>query len=185
MSDQKQKAIAFRALHTRSGAFVIPNPWDAGTAKILTKLGFEALATTSAGLAFSIGRGDGAAGREETQARKLLRHPMRHRLGRVGFENIAREHAGEALGVRGNCIRDIRVVVAIAGGRLYQRRLLYAGALHRNDHVFHAHRTQTRPVGLVPAQRRARIARLVGRDDVRVNIDRFDAQVRSPMDLYC
>src|SRR5262245_26069457 len=66
MPDQKQKAIAFRALHTRPGTFVIPNPWDAGTAKILTHLGFEALTTTSAGLAFSLGRCDGAAGREET-----------------------------------------------------------------------------------------------------------------------
>ncbi len=68
MSDQKQKAIAFRALHTRPGAFIIPNPWDAGTAKILTQLGFEALATTSAGLAFSLGHSDGAAGLEETLA---------------------------------------------------------------------------------------------------------------------
>ncbi len=68
MSKQKEKAIAFRALHARPGAFVIPNPWEAGTAKLLTQLGFEALATTSAGLAFSLGRSDGAAGREETLA---------------------------------------------------------------------------------------------------------------------
>lgn len=68
MSDQASKALAFRALHTRSGAFLIPNPWDAGTAKILTHLGFEALATTSAGLAFALGRNDGAASREETLA---------------------------------------------------------------------------------------------------------------------
>ena len=64
MSDQASKALAFRALHTRSGAFLIPNPWDAGTAKILTHLGFEALATTSAGLAFALGRNDGAGSRE-------------------------------------------------------------------------------------------------------------------------
>lgn len=68
MSDQKSKATAFRALHARAGAFIIPNPWDAGTAKILTHLGFEALATTSAGLAFSLGRSDGAVSREETLA---------------------------------------------------------------------------------------------------------------------
>ena len=66
MFNQTQKAAAFRALHGRSGAFVIPNPWDAGTAKILTQLGFEALATTSAGLAFALGRCDGAVTREET-----------------------------------------------------------------------------------------------------------------------
>ena len=68
MSDQASKAFAFRNLHTRSGVFVIPNPWDAGTAKILTQLGFEALATTSAGLAFALGRNDGAVSREETLA---------------------------------------------------------------------------------------------------------------------
>jgi hypothetical protein len=50
------KAIDFRALHERSGVFVIPNPWDAGTAKMLELLGYEALATTSAGFAFSLGR---------------------------------------------------------------------------------------------------------------------------------
>ena len=53
-----------------SGAFVIPNPWDAGTARILTHLGFEALTTTSAGLAFTLGRADGAGlvTRDETLA---------------------------------------------------------------------------------------------------------------------
>lgn len=50
----------FRQLHSRPGAFVIPNPWDAGTARILTAVGFEALATTSAGLAFSLGCRDSA-----------------------------------------------------------------------------------------------------------------------------
>src|SRR6266496_6096969 len=57
---QAEKGEHFRALHARPGAFVIPNPWDAGTARILAGLGFEALATTSAGLAFTLGRRDGA-----------------------------------------------------------------------------------------------------------------------------
>lgn len=67
---QAQKAERFRALHAGPGAFVIPNPWDAGTARILTALGFEALTTTSAGLAFTLGRADGAGlvTREETLA---------------------------------------------------------------------------------------------------------------------
>jgi 2-methylisocitrate lyase-like PEP mutase family enzyme len=67
---QAEKAERFQALHARPGAFVIPNPWDAGTARILTSLGFEALATTSAGLAFTLGRRDGAGAvsREETLA---------------------------------------------------------------------------------------------------------------------
>ena len=59
MATQAEKAAAFRALHEREGAFIIPNPWDAGTAKLLAWLGFEALATTSLGLANSLGRVDG------------------------------------------------------------------------------------------------------------------------------
>ena len=53
-----EKAAAFRALHARPGAFVIPTPWDAGTARLLASLGFEALATTSLGLANMLGRAD-------------------------------------------------------------------------------------------------------------------------------
>jgi len=70
MITQQQKAETFRKLHQGPGAFVIPNPWDAGTAKILADLGFQALATTSAGFAFSLGRpdGDGVIGREDTLA---------------------------------------------------------------------------------------------------------------------
>ena len=60
MTTQAQKAAAFRALHQREGVFIIPNPWDAGTARLLTALGFEALATTSLGLANTLGRPDGA-----------------------------------------------------------------------------------------------------------------------------
>jgi len=68
MSTQMARATAFRQLHDRPGNFVIPNPWDAGSAKMLARLGFEALATTSAGFAFSVGKPDaeGAINREET-----------------------------------------------------------------------------------------------------------------------
>jgi 2-methylisocitrate lyase-like PEP mutase family enzyme len=55
MRTQMEKAELFRALHERPGAFIIPNPWDAGTAKLLAAMGFEALATTSLGLANSLG----------------------------------------------------------------------------------------------------------------------------------
>src|SRR5690242_18540574 len=67
---QAEKAVRFGALHERPGAFVIPNPWDAGTARILAGLGFEALATTSAGYAVALGRRDGAGllTRDETLA---------------------------------------------------------------------------------------------------------------------
>jgi 2-methylisocitrate lyase-like PEP mutase family enzyme len=65
MLTQAAKGAAFRALHERDGAFIIPNPWDTGTARLLAHLGFEALATTSAGHAFSMGRPDNTIGRDE------------------------------------------------------------------------------------------------------------------------
>ena len=67
MTSPSAKAEAFAALH-RAGCFVLPNPWDIGTAKMLAAMGFPALATTSAGFAFSIGRQDGAVGRDEALA---------------------------------------------------------------------------------------------------------------------
>ena len=68
MNLQMKRAEAFKALHERPGIFAIPNPWDAGSAKLLASLGFEALATTSAGFAFSLGKPDGAGAvsREES-----------------------------------------------------------------------------------------------------------------------
>ena len=60
---QAEKGRAFRALHARDGAFVIPNPWDVGSARILAGAGFESLATTSAGFAFSLGRRDNTIAR--------------------------------------------------------------------------------------------------------------------------
>lgn len=74
---QSEKAAKFRALHqlpaavgakiaaAGPGAFIIPNPWDAGSARILAGMGFEALATTSSGFAYSLGRRDGATTRDE------------------------------------------------------------------------------------------------------------------------
>jgi len=68
MMTQADKGRVFRELHQRDGAFIIPNPWDAGTARLLAHLGFEALATTSMGYAFSVGRRDNTIGRDETVA---------------------------------------------------------------------------------------------------------------------
>jgi 2-methylisocitrate lyase-like PEP mutase family enzyme len=67
MRTQAERARLFRALHERPGIFIMPNPWDAGTAKLFASLGFEALATTSLGLANALGRVDGtlAISREE------------------------------------------------------------------------------------------------------------------------
>ncbi|MDA1075571.1 MAG: isocitrate lyase/phosphoenolpyruvate mutase family protein [Proteobacteria bacterium] len=67
MTVQQQKCQAFADLHQQPGAFLIPNPWDVGSATLLQALGFKALATTSAGLAYTLGRSDG----EVTLAEKL------------------------------------------------------------------------------------------------------------------
>jgi 2-methylisocitrate lyase-like PEP mutase family enzyme len=66
-TDQQAKGEAFRALH-EGEPFVIPNPWDAGSAKVLEALGFKALATTSAGFAFTLGRHDGGVALDEVLA---------------------------------------------------------------------------------------------------------------------
>ena len=68
MLTQEQKAATFEALHKRDGAFIIPNPWDVGSARLLENAGFEALATSSAGYAFSVGKADNAVGRDDTLA---------------------------------------------------------------------------------------------------------------------
>jgi 2-methylisocitrate lyase-like PEP mutase family enzyme len=64
LSRQREKAARFRALHT-GDPFVIPNPWDAGSARVLAAFGFEALASTSSGFAFTLGRVDGGASLDE------------------------------------------------------------------------------------------------------------------------
>jgi 2-methylisocitrate lyase-like PEP mutase family enzyme len=66
MTSQADKGRAFRALHDRKKLFVIPNPWDGASAKLLASQGFEALTTTSAGLAFVLGLPDGGVTREQS-----------------------------------------------------------------------------------------------------------------------
>jgi 2-methylisocitrate lyase-like PEP mutase family enzyme len=64
MRTQAEKGAAFRALHQQTGSFVIPNPWDVGSARILEGVGFQALATTSSGFAIGVGLVDGQPGRD-------------------------------------------------------------------------------------------------------------------------
>ena len=68
MITQSEKGYIFRALHEWDNAFILPNPWDVGTARMLAHLGFEALATTSAGYAFSLGLLDNTVGRDVMMA---------------------------------------------------------------------------------------------------------------------
>ena len=71
MSIDGDKAAAFKALHGEPGCFVIPNPWDRGSARMLAKLGFKALATTSAGFDFSSGRQEGTSTLDQVMAHCL------------------------------------------------------------------------------------------------------------------
>jgi 2-methylisocitrate lyase-like PEP mutase family enzyme len=66
MLTQAEKGVTFEALHKRAETFIIPNPWDVGTARLLANVGFKALATSSAGYAFSVGKADNAVGRDGT-----------------------------------------------------------------------------------------------------------------------
>ena len=68
MLSQAEKAVIFQTLHRQHQIFVVGNPWDAGSARILTSIGYKALSTTSAGLAFSLGRKDGTAAVSRTEA---------------------------------------------------------------------------------------------------------------------
>jgi 2-methylisocitrate lyase-like PEP mutase family enzyme len=76
MKTQAQKAAEFEALHAAPGVFVIPNPWDPGSTRLLAGLGFKALTTTSAGYARSIGFPDYNAGRENVMAHIRAMAPM-------------------------------------------------------------------------------------------------------------
>ncbi|MDP3135922.1 MAG: isocitrate lyase/phosphoenolpyruvate mutase family protein, partial [Burkholderiaceae bacterium] len=66
--DALARGTRFQALHRAAGLFVIPNPWDAGSARVLATLGYQALATSSSSLAGTLGRADGAIGRDEMLA---------------------------------------------------------------------------------------------------------------------
>ena len=69
---QTEKALRFQQLHQRAGTFLIPNPWDGGSARILAGLGFEAFATSSGAAAGTLGQRDGKISRDEALAHARL-----------------------------------------------------------------------------------------------------------------
>lgn len=100
MPTQAEKAADFQALHQREQVFVIANPWDAGTARIFTGLGFAALTTTSAGFAFTLGRRDGEVTRDEALANARAIVESTHLPVAADLENgygDAPEHAAETI----------------------------------------------------------------------------------------
>ena len=103
MRTQAERARLFRALHERPGIFIMPNPWDAGTAKLFDSLGFEALATTSLGLANACGRIDGtlAISREELIANCRQIASATELPVNADLENGYAEDPGEAASIIG------------------------------------------------------------------------------------
>ena len=126
MTRHQRKAEAFGALH-KGEPFVIPNPWDAGSARVLEALGFHALASTSSGFAFTLGRLDGAATLDEVVAHAAELDGASELPVSVDLEN----GYGESPESAANAIRRVAEVGAVGGsiedydpsGRLYERGL--------------------------------------------------------------
>jgi 2-methylisocitrate lyase-like PEP mutase family enzyme len=126
MTTQERKAEAFRALH-EGEPFVIPNPWDAGSARVLEALGFHALASTSSGFAFTLGRLDGAATLDEVVVHAAELDRATDLPVSVDLEN----GYGESPESAANAIRRVAEAGAVGGsiedfdpaGRLYGRGL--------------------------------------------------------------
>lgn len=110
-ASQQERASAFRALHEAPGAFVIPNPWDMGSAKMLTGLGFSALATTSAGFANTLGRNDGQVSLAEKVAHCAQLCAATHLPLSADLEN----GFGGAPDDVQRCLREIAAVGVVGG----------------------------------------------------------------------
>ena len=112
--DQRERGARFEELH-RGATFVIPNPWDGGSARVLEALGFEALATTSSGLAFTLGRPDGTVTEDEavehvrrlTAATELpVSVDLEHGYGAAPAQAARAIEAVAAVGAVGGSIED-------------------------------------------------------------------------------
>jgi 2-methylisocitrate lyase-like PEP mutase family enzyme len=133
----------FAELHKRDEAFIIPNPWDVGSARLLAHLGFEALATSSAGYAFSVGRADNAVGRDGTLAHAAAVADATDLPVSIDLEN----GFGDAPAVVAETIRLAAATGAVGGsiedstGRaddpLYERTLAVARIQAAADVVHH------------------------------------------------
>lgn len=166
------RAAAFRALHA-TGTFLIPNPWDVGTARMLAALGFEALATTSAGHAFSMGQADNTLTRATTlaHAREIVAAtnlPVSADLGNAFGD--APEHVAETIrlagetGLAGASVEDATYVEARPVydiGLAVERVLAAAEAAH------------ALPIPLVLTARAENF--IVGRPDLDDTITRLQA----------
>jgi 2-methylisocitrate lyase-like PEP mutase family enzyme len=143
MLTQAEKGRTFAELHKRAGAFIIPNFWDVGSARLLAHLGFQALATSSAGYAFSLGKADRTVGRDGTLSHAAAVAAATNLPVSIDLEN----GFGDAPAVVAETIRLAAATGAVGGsiedstGRadepLYERRLAVARIQAAADAVHH------------------------------------------------
>ncbi|MEO8274878.1 MAG: isocitrate lyase/phosphoenolpyruvate mutase family protein [Thermoanaerobaculia bacterium] len=181
MPTQLEKSAAFRALHYRSTAFVIPNPWDVGSARLLAGLGFEALATTSAGYAFSVGKRDNTVGRDE-----IIRHV------RAIVESTDLPVSADLENGFGDDPRDVAETIrqgmeaGLAGGSIEDATARTADPLYSLAHAAERVRAaaETAHAGSIPFTLTARAENhLVGNPDLGDTIRRLQAYQEAGADV--
>ncbi len=181
MATQAEKGAAFYTLHARASAFLIPNPWDIGSAQVLAHMGFEALATTSAGFAFTAGKPDGAMERDATLAHAAaivgaIELPVSADLEN-GFGD-APEEAAETI--------RLAATAGLAGGSIEDSSRRASHALYEIEHAADRIRAAAEVVRGLP-YRFTLTARaenfLVGRPDLGDTIRRLQAYQEAGADV--
>jgi 2-methylisocitrate lyase-like PEP mutase family enzyme len=173
MATQEEKGRIFRALHERNEAFIIPNPWDVGTAWLLAGLGFEALATTSAGYAFSAGKRDGAIGCGEMMLHLAAIAAATELPVSADLEN----GFGDAPEVVAETIR-LAAQAGVVGGSIEDLSRRGEGGLYELEHAVERVRAAVEAARALPFQftLTARAENyLAGRPDLRDTIQRLQA----------
>ena len=181
MATQEDKGKVFRGLHERSSAFLIPNPWDVGSARLLAALGFEALATTSAGYALSIGKLDGAVGREAMMAHVATIAAATDLPVNADLEN----GFGDAPEAAAETIR-LAAGAGVVGGSIEDRSRCAERGVYELDHATErVHAAAEAARGLpFPFTLTARAENyLAGRPDLRDTIKRLQAYQEAGADV--
>ena len=181
MATQAEKGAAFRALHQRKDAFIIPNPWDVGTARLLAQFGFEALATTSAGYAFSAGKPDYAIGRDQMMAHAAAIVAATNLPVSADLEN----GFGDSPETVAETIR-LAASIGLAGASIEDMKQQPAQSIYEHEHAVERIRAAAEVVrGLsFPFTLTARAENyLVGRPDLADTIRRLEAYQESGADV--
>src|ERR1700730_11723703 len=181
MLTQAEKGRAFRALHKRDSIFIIPNPWDAGTARLLAFLGFEALATTSAGYAFSAGQRDNTIDRHQIMAHVSTITSATDLPVSADLEN----GFGDAPEIVAETIR-LAAAAGVAGGSIEDMSRQPGHPIYEREHAVERIRAAAEGARALPFAftLTARAENyLVGRPDLRDTIERLQAYQEAGADV--